>query len=142
MAEAVKALAVDPGEKHLGLAVSDPSGLIARPLATLRHSRRAADAAGIAAAAAAEGAEIIVVGCALDAEGRPGPQARHAASLAEAVRAASPLPVVLHDESFSSLTAEQAMREAGRRRGARRDQIHAAAAAAILQSYLDMHVSD
>ena len=133
----MRVLAVDPGEKYLGLAVSDAGGRIARPLDTLRHTGRAADAAAIAAAAQAQGAGLIVIGCALDSEGRPGPQARHAQSLASAVRVASGLPVTLHDESFSSESAEAAMRAAGRGRQARREQIHAAAAAEILQSYLD-----
>ena len=133
----MRALAVDPGEKFLGLAVSDAGGRIARPLATVRHTARAADAAAIAGAARAEGAEIIVVGSALDSDGRAGAQARHAEGLAQALREATPLPVVLHDESFSSQEAEAAMRASGRGRQARRDQIHAAAAAALLQSYLD-----
>jgi putative Holliday junction resolvase len=136
-AEAVRVLAVDPGEKHLGLAVSDAGGRIARPLKTVRHISRTTDAAEIAVAAQTEGAEMIVVGCALDSDGRNGPQARHAESLAAAIRAATSLPVVLHDESFTSESAEAAMRASGRGRQARRDHIHAAAAAAILQSYLD-----
>jgi putative Holliday junction resolvase len=130
-------MAVDPGERFLGLAVSDAGGRIARPLATVRHTTRAADAAAIAEAARVEGAEIIVVGTALDSDGRAGAQARHAEALAAALREAAPLPVVLYDESFSSEDAAAALRAAGRGRQARRDQIHAAAAAVILQSYLD-----
>lgn len=133
----MRILAVDPGERHLGLAVSDPSGLIDRPLTTLTHQSRAADAERIAAVAAEQAAALILIGYALDAEGRPGPQARHAEKLAEAVRARTTLPVIMHDESYSSLTAEAAMRAAGRKRKARRQDIHGVAAAAILQSYLD-----
>jgi putative Holliday junction resolvase len=135
----MRALGVDPGERHIGLAVSDEGGLIARPLDTLRHTARAADAARIAAAAVAQGAELIVVGCALNSDGLPGPQARHAEKLAEALRQNTTLPVVLHDESFSSRQAAAALRAAGKNRQARRAQIHAAAAATLLQSYLDEH---
>ena len=135
----MRALGVDPGEKHLGLAVSDDTGLVARPLATLRHVSRAEDAARIAAEAQAQGAGLIAIGYALDSDGQPGPQARHAEKLAEALRALTAVPVVLHDESFSSQEAAEGMRAAGKKRRARREQIHAAAAAALLQSYLDEH---
>jgi putative Holliday junction resolvase len=132
-------LGVDPGQSHIGLAVSDETGLIARTLETLRHTARAGDAARIVAAAVAQAAEVIVVGCALNSDGRPGPQARHAEKLAEALRQRTALPVVLHDESYSSQEAATALRAAGKSRRARREQIHAAAAASLLQSYLDEH---
>src|SRR5580765_5834225 len=112
----MRVLGVDPGEKHIGLAVSDETGLVARPLATLRHVSRAEDAAGIVSAAQAQGAALIVVGYALDSDGQPGPQARHAEKLAEALRALTAVPVVLHDESFSSEEAEAGMRAAGKKR--------------------------
>ena len=133
----MRILAVDPGEKHIGVAISDPSALLARPLATLRHTSRAKDAAQIAALADENEAGLILVGYPLDSEGRPGPQARHAENVAEAIRALTPLPVELVDESFSSQEAAAALRSAGKNRRARGEQIHAAAAAAILQGYLD-----
>jgi putative Holliday junction resolvase len=133
----VRILAVDPGERYLGLAVSDPSGTVARPLATLLHQSRAVDAERIAAAAEAEAAELILIGHALNSEGQPGPQARHAERLAAAVQERTTRPVQLHDESFSSAAAEAAMRAAGRKRKTRREAIHAVAAATILQSFLD-----
>jgi putative Holliday junction resolvase len=135
----MRVLAVDPGERHLGVAVSDPTGLLARPLTTLAHTARAADAAQLVALADAHAAEVIVIGCALDSDGRPGPQARHAEKLAEAVRALTARPVELYDESFSSQDAQASLRAAGKKRRAQREQIHAAAAATILQSYLDGH---
>ncbi len=135
----MRALGVDPGESYIGLAVSDETGLIARPLDTLRHTARADDAARIVAAAVAQGAELIVLGHALNGYGLAGSQARHAERLAEALRERTALPVVLHDESFSSQEAATALRAAGKNRRARRAQIHAAAAASLLQSYLDEH---
>jgi putative Holliday junction resolvase len=135
----MRALGVDPGEKHIGLAVSDDTGLVARPLATLRHISRAQDAARIVAAAQAQQASLIILGYALDSDGQPGYQARHAEKLAEALRSLTPIPVVLTDESYSSLEAAEALRAAGKTRRARREQIHAAAAAALLQGYLDEH---
>lgn len=133
----MRLLAVDPGERHIGVAISDPSGTIARPLATLRHTARAADAEAIVRLAQENEAEGIVMGWALDANGQAGPQARHAERLAEALRAVTPLPVTLHDESGSSQFAQSAMLASGKKRRDRQAQIHAVAAAAILQSYLD-----
>src|SRR5437764_9884798 len=104
----MRALGIDPGAAHLGVAVSDETGLLARPLTTLRHTSRAEDAARIVALAQAQAASVIVLGCALDSDGQPGPQARHAEKLALAMRALTALPVLLHDESFSSQEAAQA----------------------------------
>lgn len=139
--ERMRILAVDPGEKRIGLAVSDPTGVVARALTTLQHVTRAEDASRIAAIARAEGAERILVGIALDAEGLVGPQARRAQRLAEAIRAETDLPVELWDESHTTLDAQAAMAASGRRprRGARRDRIDAVAAAILLQGYLDAH---
>lgn len=140
--ESVRALGVDPGEKHLGLAVSDACGLVARPLTTLRHTSRADDAARIVAQAAEQAAETIVVGYALNWDGQAGPQARHAERLAEALRELTKTPVMLHDESFSSQEAAEVLRASGKKRRARREQIHATAAASMLQSYLDAHTRE
>lgn len=132
-------LAVDPGDKHIGLAVSDPLGLIARPLTTLSHIARARDAERIVQLAVENEAGGIVVGQALDAEGEVGPAARKAERLAEALRALTQLPVVLFDESLSSQAARTLLRAAGKSRRDRREQEHAAAAAALLQGFLDAH---
>ncbi len=135
----MRILAIDPGEKKLGLALSDPTGTVARPLATLTHEARDKDAARIAALAAEHQADMILVGQALDAAGRVGPQARKAERLAAAIRALTRLPVVTYDESFSTGEAQSALLAGGKKRRARREQIHATAAAALLQSYLDAH---
>jgi putative Holliday junction resolvase len=100
------------------------------------------DAARIVAVVQEHDAHMIVVGMALEATGEIGPAARHAERLAEALRELTPLPVVLYDESLSTQIAHDAMLASGRRQHARRRQIHAASAAAILQSYLDAHSSE
>jgi putative Holliday junction resolvase len=132
-------LAIDPGERHLGVALSDPSGTVARPLTTLQHAARAVDAARISALASEHEVTLILIGVALDAEGRPGAQARHAQNLAAAVRERTPVPVRLYDESFSTRAAQASMRAAGKKRRARREQVHAVAAATLLQGFLDGH---
>jgi putative Holliday junction resolvase len=122
-------LAVDPGEARIGLAVSDPTQTIARPLEILRHTSRAADARAILERAFLHGAGVIVIGLALDSEGEMGPQARRAMRLVEALRELTPLTVDTWDESGSTKAA---------RKGRRDDPLlDARAAAVILQEYLD-----
>lgn len=77
-----RVLAVDPGLKRIGLAVSDPTATIANPLQVIQHISRAVDAAAIAQIAAEQEAVLILVGQPLDEEGLPNtPEARHAARL-------------------------------------------------------------
>jgi putative holliday junction resolvase len=130
-------LAVDPGEKRIGIAISDPTALIARPLLVLKHVSRAIDAASIAQLAAEHQAVQIVIGEALDEEGQLTPQARHAARLADAIREQSDLPVVLWDESGSTQNARAVRIEMGAPRKKRQGHLDEVAAALILQSYLD-----
>ena len=134
-----RTLAVDPGEKRLGIALSDPTGILARPLAVIRHVSRAVDAAQIAALAADHGAERIIIGTALDDEGLPTPQSRHAERLAEAVRLQTGLPVELWDESGSTQEARETRILQGVSRRRRSGHLDDVAAAVILQTYLDAH---
>lgn len=137
----MKILAVDPGQRKIGLAVSDETGLVARPLAILKHQSRAADAEAVARLAQAEQAERLVVGLPLTAEGEAGPQARRVRRWAETLRLACPLPIEFWDEGGSTDRALAIRRETGRRRKSPRksEPDDAVAAAVILQSYLDAH---
>ena len=134
-----RVLAVDPGEKRLGIAISDPTGTIARPLQVLKHVSRAVDAALIASLAAEQEAVRIIVGTALDDEGNPTPQARHAERLAEAIRQQTSLPVELWDESGSTQAARSARIAMGVSRRKRSGHLDDIAATVILQTYLDAH---
>jgi putative holliday junction resolvase len=134
-----RVLAVDPGEKRIGLALSDPSGMFASPLRVIQHVSRVLDAAQIAAIAAETGAVLILVGQALDDEGLPTPEGRKAQRLAEALQLQTTIPVGLWDESFSTQTARQTRIEMGVRRNKRKGHMDEVAAAVILQSYLDAH---
>ncbi len=135
----MRVLAVDPGEKRIGLALSDPTGVIANPLTVLKHVSRPLDAAAIAQLAAENQAGLIVVGQALDDEGDPTPQGRSAARLAEAIRLQTDLPVALWDESDSTQAARQARLAMGANRRKRGGHLDDLAATVILQSYLDAH---
>jgi len=126
---------VDFGLRHLGLAVSDETGLLARPLRTHRIASVREAPAAVAEAARSEGAEAVVVGVPEGLEGEEArPEIRRVLRFAKALRAASGLPVHLVDESLSS-------REAGALSGAgradHRDREHARAATIVLQRWLD-----
>ncbi len=133
----MKVLAVDPGQKRIGVAVSDEGGRLARPLQVIPHVARAADAAEIVRLAAAQGVELILVGQSLDEDGQPTFQGRGAQSLAGVLREITAIPVQLWDEAFSTQDARALRREMGASRKNRSGHLDDLAAAVILQSYLD-----
>ena len=125
-------LAVDPGDKRHGLAISDPTGLIARPLLVLEHTSRSADAREIILAAENHEAGMILVGIPYNSERNPGPQARKALRLVEALCEATTIPILTWDESGSTQAALQIHKA---------DQLlDARAAAVILQEYLNAQI--
>lgn len=124
-----RVLAVDPGEVRIGLAISDPLGVVARPLRVLQHSSRADDARRVAQEALAQQAATIVVGVAYDQEGEVGPQARLNLRFVEALRQATELPVETWDESQTTQRALEL--------GGDDEMLDARAAAVMLQDYLD-----
>ncbi len=136
-----RVLAVDPGEKHIGLAISDPTGTIANPLGIISHVSRLVDAAEIARFASEQGAVLIVVGQALDDEGKVGPAARKAQRLADAIHSQTTLPVELWDESGTTVEALNVRRLMGVKLEKRKGHADDLAAAIILQSYLDAHAA-
>jgi putative Holliday junction resolvase len=130
-------LAIDPGERRLGLAVSDPSGLVALPLEVRTRQGWRADVAYLRDVIARYEVAEIVVGRPLTARGDAGPAAAAAARFAARLRAALRLPVHEVDERFTTAAAERAMREAGGGAAERRTRRDAVAAALILQTVLD-----
>jgi putative Holliday junction resolvase len=137
----MRVMAVDPGEKRIGLAISDPTGTIANPLAVIKHLSRLVDAASIAQMAEENQIGLIVVGQALDVEGQPTPQSRRGARLANAIRTQTELPVELWDESGSTQAARAARLAMGVSRRKRSGHLDDLAATYILQDYLDAHAS-
>ncbi len=135
----MRILAVDPGEKRLGIAISDPTATIANPLTVLKHVSRPLDAATIAQLAVEQQAGKIIVGQALDDDNIPTPEGRKAARLAESIQQQTDLPVELWDESGSTQSARQARRTMGVSRKKRSGHMDDLAATVILQSYLDAH---
>jgi putative Holliday junction resolvase len=145
-----RVLGVDLGSRRIGLAVSDPSGILASPYATLaRGSDAEADHHAIVTAAREVGAERIVVGLPRSLSGELGPAARTALEEIEELRVvarAGGMEVDTYDERFTTMIAQRNLRDANprrtRRRLAQREQVDAAAAAVILQSWLEARGRD
>ena len=135
----MRVLAVDHGEKRIGLAISDPTGTIANPLTVIQHVSRTIDAAQVANIAFEQGAGLIVIGQSFDEEGQPNLAGRRAARFAQALQEQTRLPVELWDESFSTQEARSARIRMGVSRKERSGHLDQIAATVILQSYLDSH---
>jgi len=133
----MKILAVDPGTKNIGLAVSDPTGTIARPLVVLPHISRVIDAAAVAEQAAAQGVELIIVGQSMDEDGEPSLAGRQAAHFAETLKVQTSVPVFLWDEAFTTSEARKTRIDMGVNRKKRAGHLDDLAAALLLQSYLE-----
>jgi putative Holliday junction resolvase len=133
----MRILAVDHGEKRIGLAVSDPTATIASPLRVVKHSSRLLDAAQVANLAAENDAGLIVIGQSFDEEGLPNLAGRRAARFAEALKEQTHIPVILWDESFSTQDARATRIEMGVSRKNRSGHLDELAAVMILRSYLE-----
>jgi putative Holliday junction resolvase len=133
----MRILAVDHGEKRIGLALSDPGASIATPLQVIEHVSRAVDAALVAEIAIRNGAGLIVVGQSFDEEGNPNAAGRRAARFAQELRQQSGMRVEMWDESFSTKEARATRIELGVPRRKRAGHQDALAAVVILQSYLE-----
>jgi putative Holliday junction resolvase len=130
-------LAVDPGSKNIGIALSDPTGTIANPLKVIKHISRPANAAAIIDLALEHTAALILVGQSLDLDGKPTFEGRRSARLAAEIRSRSDYEVLLWDEGYSTLAAREAQVALGTPRRKRQGHLDALAATVILQSYLD-----
>jgi len=137
----MKVMALDVGTKRIGVAVSDPSGMLARPLKVIqrRPEGPAADIAEIARLIADERAQRVVVGLPLTLRGEIGPQAQFTLSFVDALRDALEIQVETWDESYSTVAAGDALRSQGLRGRRQKERIDATAAAVILQGYLEAH---
>jgi len=130
-------MALDVGDRRIGMAVSDPTGLIASPAGFITRRGLERDVEIIISKARELKAERIVVGMPLDSRGEVGEQGRRVQVLVEVLEGASPVAVETWDERFSTLEAEGFMREIGRKPSREKGASDAAAAAVILQGWLD-----
>lgn len=133
----MRVLGVDPGDKNIGVAVSDNTGTIANPLTVVEHVSRNIDAATIAQLAQENNASKIIVGQSFNLDGKPNFQGRKAARLAAAIRTQTEILVELWDEGYSTQQARGARIAMGTTRSKRKGHLDELAATVILQSYLD-----
>lgn len=132
-----RVLALDPGTKRFGVALSDELGWTAQPLETYERRSLDADVAYIQELVRVHNVRRVVMGLPLRLDGRVGPEAEEAQRLTEALERALPVPVVTWDERFTTKSAEQILIEANVSRKKRRGAADRVAAALLLQSYLD-----
>ena len=139
----MRVVGLDVGERRIGMAVSDATRTLARPLTVLHVSRldeaavaRAADEIG-RLAVEDDGVSAIVVGLPRRLDGRPNDMTVHVETFAARLGARAGLPVLLQDERLSSHEAESRLAERDKDWRSRKKRLDAAAAAVILQDYLD-----
>ncbi len=138
----MRVLGIDVGRRRVGLAISDRSGTIARPLATITIARRE-EAVGLLAAEAArlageeDGLGTIVVGVPRRLDGTPDEETAGVEAFVAALRARVTMPVMTEDERLTSREAESRLAFNERDWRKRKQRLDAAAAAVILQDYLD-----
>lgn len=129
-------LGIDPGDARIGVARSDPSGILATPVETVRRGK--GDLARIAAILAEESAIEVVVGLPRSLHGGEGPAAAKVREFARVLaRRVAPVPVRLVDERLTTVSAEAMLRDRGRKGSRQRAVVDQAAACLILQHALD-----
>ena len=130
-----RVMAVDLGAARTGVAVSDELGMLAQPWKTLPGGERSLEAV-VAAAGELRPARILV-GLPRNMDGSEGPAAVGARAFAEELRGRVPCPVDLWDERLTTVSAQRALRESGRKARDQRSVIDQVAAQILLQSWLD-----
>ena len=132
-----RTLALDIGEKRIGVAVGDETGTLARPLTTIVRASKRQDFERVARLVTEQSAERVIAGYPRSLSGDEGPQAQRVRRYVEALAITLRVPVELWDERYTTVEATERLHEAKRRRPRDRGQLDAAAAAIILQDYLD-----
>ena len=137
----MRVVGIDLGERRIGVAVSDSAGILASPRCTIeRHDDEAATWAAVVAVVEEVGARRVIVGLPLSLNGRRGPAARAAqADAEELTRLLAPRGVTVEtfDERLTTVSAARSLTAAGQRGRGQRTKIDQAAAAVLLQAWLD-----
>ena len=129
-----RVLALDVGERRIGVAVSDLTGTLATPHTVVHRRSKAEDFAAVARLVDELDVTLVLVGLPLTLNGEMGPQARRVTRYARALACTLDVPLEYHDERYSTVTADELLTEGGR---TRRVPIDAAAAAVFLQDFLE-----
>ena len=133
-----RVLALDLGEKRIGIAISDPSKTIATPFGVITHVSRKIDAALVLQIAEENSVDTIVIGQALGENGEETRQSRHAQRFMKGLSEESNIKITLWDESYSTNTARMTRVAMGVNQKNKRGHLDDLAATIILQSYLEV----
>ncbi|HEX2923190.1 MAG TPA: Holliday junction resolvase RuvX [Chloroflexota bacterium] len=138
----MRVLALDVGDRRIGVALSDPTGIIASPLMTIHRSNEKRDQQTIVELVAEHEVEQVVIGMPWTLRGEVGPQAQKVIRFGKRLEERLSVPVVYWDERHSTSDAERIIGLRGRKRGrSASGRVDEVAAAVILQSYLDRLLS-
>jgi len=132
-------MALDVGDRRIGVAVSDPTGLLARPLTVIWRRSNAEDSAAIARLADLNGADLIVVGLPVGSDNQIGPQATKTLAFVRYLRHRLSQKIETWDERFTTVDAQRELIALGVRRSRRKEMLDAAAAAVLLDDWLAAH---
>lgn len=133
----MRVLAIDPGTVRLGLALSDPSGVIAQPLSVLTRRSLREDLESLARIADEHDVDRVLIGLPRLMDGRLDTAARAAQAFGADVEKALGRPVEYWDERLTTVAAERYLIAQGKRRQKRRGDVDRMAATLLLQGYLD-----
>lgn len=135
----MRSLGLDMGDKRIGVALSDPLGILASPLLVFEHKDDATDIETILQLVRRYRVEHIIIGLPQSMDGKIGPQAEKVKSFTEKLKQQSLIPVEFRDERLTTVIARRLMEEAGIKKVGKGKKIEydAAAAAIILQSFLN-----
>ena len=132
----MRILAIDYGDAHTGIAISDPTGLLAGFTTVIDAYRPEVVAERVAALAREHGAERLVLGHPINMDGTRGPRSEKAKALKALLEEATGLPVVLWDERRTTIDAHQILQSSGKNAKKRKKVVDAVAASLILEGYL------
>ncbi|MBX7191368.1 MAG: Holliday junction resolvase RuvX [Sandaracinaceae bacterium] len=137
MAPRPRCMAIDPGERRWGIAVSDEDGELAHPRPVLTPKDEASAIEAVRVIANDEGVRVLVLGLPLELSGREGPMAKKARALGARLAEALGLDVAMWDERLSSVAASRALSSQGLSQKKQRGKLDSVAAAMLLGSFLE-----
>ena len=132
----MRIMAIDYGDAHTGIAISDPTGFLAGFTTVITAYRPEAVAEQIAALAKEHGAEELVLGHPINMDGTRGPRSEKAQAMKTLLEETTSLPVVLWDERRTTIDAHQILMNSGKNAKKRKKVVDAVAATLILEGYL------
>ena len=132
----MRIMAIDYGDAHTGIAVSDPTGFLTGSTTVITAYRPDRVAEQVAALAREHGAERLVLGHPINMDGTRGPRAEKAQAMRQLLEEATGLPVVLWDERRTTIDAHQILFQSGKNAKKRKKVVDAVAASLILEGYL------